>query len=251
MLAEERRAAILKEVNEANSVTAQELKEILGVSESTIRRDITQLSKEGKLIKVFGGAVSCGSDMPAEEPSVDDKSQLNIEEKRRIAAYASAMVRPGDFVYIDAGTTTGYLIEYLTEQNAVYITNAVSHARDLMKKGFRVFLIGGELKENTEAIIGADAVLNVQKFHFSIGFFGTNGVLPTQGFTTPDIREGLIKQTAVANTRKEGRYILADHDKFGVLAPVTFAQADAATVITDRDPGDMYKRSMQVKIASE
>lgn len=89
------------------------------------------------------------------------------------------------------------MIEYIRETQATYVTNALSHAKRLADKGFHVILIGGEPKSSTDAIVGAEAVVNLQKYHFSKGFFGTNGVEQNGGFTTPDAREAMVKQTAV------------------------------------------------------
>ena len=85
-------------------------------------------------------------------------------------------------------------------EKATYVTNALSHAKRLADKGFGIILIGGEPKSSTDAIVGAEAVLNLQKYHFSKGFFGVNGVDRMSGFTTPDAREAMVKQVAVKNT---------------------------------------------------
>ena len=66
------------------------------------------------------------------------------------------------------------MVNYIVEKNATYITNAFSHAKVLIKKGLKTILIGGELKGNTEAIVGEDAILQVKKYNFTKGFFGTN-----------------------------------------------------------------------------
>ena len=129
MLTEKRYEVILKCLNEKNSITVTELKELLGISESTIRRDLTALDKAGKLVKVFGGAVAVDSGFTTVEPSVAQKSGVNKEEKSRIAQYAASLISPNEFVYLDAGTTTGRMIEYITEKSAVFVTNAVSHAQ--------------------------------------------------------------------------------------------------------------------------
>jgi DeoR family fructose operon transcriptional repressor len=248
MLSEERKSEIVRIVNERNSVTVQELREIFGASESTIRRDITTLSREGRLVKVFGGAVALDEPSATEELSVRAKESINKDEKLIIARYAASLIRPGDYVYLDSGTTTGYMIPYLTEKNATYVTNAVSHARDLVRSGFRVLLIGGELKENTEAIVGADAILHIQKYHFSKGFFGTNGVNIKLGFTTPDVREALIKKVAILNTQAGARFILADHDKFGMMSSVTFSDFSGTVTITDKEPPELYAKSMEIMV---
>ena len=89
-----------------------------------------------------------------------------MEEKKKIAQYAAELIEEEDFIYLDAGTTTGYMIDALGHTNAVFVTNAVSHAQRLAAKGIKVFLIGGELKNSTEAVIGAQAMKNLQEYHF-------------------------------------------------------------------------------------
>ena len=230
MLTEQRYQIILDLLKEKKSVTATELKEILDTSESTVRRDITALHKAGKLIKVFGGAVALedGDTVSAYEPTV--------EEKRKIAQYAAGLIEDEDFIYLDAGTTTGYMIDALGHTNAVFVTNAVSHAQRLAAKGIKVFLIGGELKSSTEAVIGAQAMKNLQEYHFTKGFFGANGITKAEGFTTPDANEALVKQTAIE--RCKNRYILADHSKFGCISSVTFSAFVNAKILTDGCPAE-------------
>ena len=113
MLTEQRFDIILKLLEEKKSVTVTELRELLDASESTVRRDITALDKAGKLTKVFGGAVALNHKVTAYEPTVAQKSELNKEEKQKIAKYAASLITPDDFVYLDAGTTTGLMLEYL------------------------------------------------------------------------------------------------------------------------------------------
>ena len=251
MLSEERKGEILRIVNTNISATVQELRSILNVSESTIRRDITLLSREGRLVKVFGGAVALDNPPNAVELSVLAKETMNRDEKRAIAEYAASLIVPDDYVYIDSGTTTEMMIEFIREKNATYVTNAVSHAKGLVRRGLKVLLIGGELKENTEAIVGADAILHIQKYHFSKGFFGTNGVNMKLGFTTPDVREALIKRVAIQNTQPGSRFILADHDKFGQSSAVTFSDFGGTVTITDKYPGEIYSKAMELKIITK
>ena len=113
MLTEQRFDIILKLLEEKKSVTVTELRELLDASESTVRRDITALDKAGKLTKVFGGAVALNHKVTAYEPTVAQKSELNKEEKQKIAKYAASLITPDDFVYLDAGTTTGLMLDYL------------------------------------------------------------------------------------------------------------------------------------------
>ncbi len=232
MLTEKRQEQILRLVNQNGSVTVQELTEKFEASESTIRRDLNALHNMGALVKVFGGAIKNESIMQAKEERVESKIEKKKEEKQRIAQYAATLIEPEDFVYLDAGTTTGAMIPFLTERKATYVTNAVSHALHLAQRDFEVIVIGGEMKESTEAIVGNEAFNNLQKYNFTKGFFGTNGVDLNAGFTTPDISEALVKECAMKHARKV--YVLCDSDKFYKISPVKFGEFEDAFLITDR-----------------
>ena len=128
-----------------------------------------------------------------------------------------------------------------------YITNAFSHAKRLSEKGFHVILIGGELKGSTEAIVGAEAVLNIQKYHFSKGFFGTNGIDQKMAFTTPDINEALVKQVAMRNTQAENRYVLTTSDKFDKIYAVTFSGFEGSVILTEKMPGESFWKNINIQ----
>ncbi|MED9904484.1 MAG: DeoR/GlpR family DNA-binding transcription regulator [Lachnospiraceae bacterium] len=249
MLTEQRFEEILKLLEEKGTITVQELKEKLNASESTIRRDLTALHDNGKLIKVFGGAVALDSHMHTKDTQVADRRNVNKEEKIRIARYAAALIKADDFVYLDAGTTTGYMIDYIEEKQAVYVTNGVSHAKRLAAKGLKVILIGGELKSSTEAVIGSTAAIMLQKYHFTVGFWGTNGVNKKSGFTTPDHDEAMIKQISMGQTDK--RYVLCDHNKFSQVSTVSFGAFSDAMILTDRADGAEFKTWKNVRVVSE
>ena len=221
MLTEQRHEIILNLLSEKGSITVTELKDILNT-----------LDEQGRLTKVFGGAVEKINGVSTTELSVSQKADVNTEEKKKIAMYAARLVVPNDFIYIDAGTTTEYLIDYLEEKNATYVTNAVTHARKLAIAGFKVILIGGELKGLTEAVVGNQAIITIDRMNFNKGFFGTNGITEKSGFTTPDINEALVKETAFNHCHF--KYILADSSKFGETSAVTFGNIGEATILTDK-----------------
>lgn len=239
MLTEKRQEEIIKLVDAKGSVTVQELTEYFQASESTIRRDLNVLDKRGALIKVFGGAVQNDRKLTTREEKVSLRMELHQEEKLRIGKYAASFIEPEDFIYLDAGTTTGAMIPYLSEHSATFVTNAVSHALRLSENGFRVILIGGELKSSTEAIVGNEAFVTLQKYHFTKGFFGTNGISRHSGFTTPDINEAMIKECAMKHTRQA--YVLCDHSKFHQTTPVCFGEFTSARILTDRLPDESYQ----------
>ena len=244
MLAEERFHEILQLINERRTITVQELTELLGTSESTIRRDLAVLHNQGRLVKVHGGATALDSSFAATDDTVAVREDLNREEKNRIARYAASLVTAEDFVFLDAGTTTGLMIDHLTEKRAVFVTDAVVHAKRLAQKGFRVIVLGGEMKLSTEALVGAETVTALMRYNFTKGFLGTNGISLHKGFSTPDISEALVKEQAVKQCRE--RFILSDASKFSKISPVTFAQFSEATVITSSVTDGRYQNCTNI-----
>ena len=135
MLAEERFSLIMEQLNRKRTVTVQELCEALNTSESTIRRDLTELDRLGKLNKVHGGATLPDSRFLADEPTMEAKESQAVEQKCSIAQAAAKLINANDFVFIDAGSTTLELVRALAEDalKASYVPNGVAHARALTK----------------------------------------------------------------------------------------------------------------------
>lgn len=136
MLAEERFAMILNLLAEKRTATVQELCEALNASESTIRRDLTELARQGRLNKVHGGATLPDGQFLADEPTMAAKEALAVGQKRSIAQAAADLIRAEDFIYIDAGTTTLAMVRALSGPalEAHYVTNGIAHARLLAQK---------------------------------------------------------------------------------------------------------------------
>lgn len=248
MLTEERYLIITETVNREKSVGINTLCELLGASVSTVRRDLNALDEMGKIVKVHGGAVAV-SDETAQhelfERDVEEKAALFTEEKAAIAAFASQMIENGDFVFIDAGTTTAKLIELLPRRDATFVTNAFANAKMLAQRGFRVFLPGGEIKPSTEAIIGSECLMSLKNYNFTKCFLGANGISIKAGVTTPDVNEARIKEAVIQNSSKS--FILADHSKFDKISSVTFAQIFKVQIITDKIPDKKYAEFKTIK----
>ena len=232
MLTEERFAKIVKIVNQEGTVTVLELAQAIGISESTIRRDLNQLDKLGRIRKVHGGATAVVLMSDGRERNMQEKYSRNIEEKRAIAAYAATLVHANDFVFLDAGSTTEQMAEYLEENTALYVTNGITLAQKLAARGFKTMLLAGRVKASTDAVIGMEAVSSLARYHFTRGFFGTNGITVAEGFTTPDLEEAANKRAAMEHCRQ--CYVLADNSKFDTLSNVSFGELSKAKIITTR-----------------
>ena len=239
MLAEERAAAILSFIEQQGAASVAQLCQATGASEATIRRDLTQLHQQGRLNKVHGGAVALRGNFSMEEPDLTTKAQLHVEEKSAIGRYAAAQVNDDDFVFLDAGTTVLAMADHLAASRAGFVTTSIACAKRLSGLGRQVTVVGGQLKLGTEAIIGAEALAFLERYHFTKAFLGANGITVKQGCTTPDPEEAAIKRRAADQAYMT--YVLADSSKFGQTAAVTIRPLEKVCVITERIPDESFR----------
>ena len=210
MLFEDRILEILKIIQENGSIENSELLKVLNISEATLRRDLTYLEKENKIKRVRGGAIA--NNIVKNEISIKEKIN-NQESKRKIAKIAEQFISNGDYIYLDAGTTTYELIDYMKDKNVKVVTNGISNLEKLISNNIETYIIGGRVKEKTLAIVG------------------TKGI-NENGFSTHDVEEAILKRQAINNSNKV--YILADHSKFDMAYFSNVAKLEEATIITDK-----------------
>lgn len=245
MLTQDRQAKILDIVNRQGSVTVTRLTEILDTSESTVRRDLVSLARSGKINKVHGGATALNQEFIKLEDNIEEKLTKHTNEKTLIAQYAAAQVQNDDFVFIDAGTTTLLMTTFIKNSTATFVTNGIDHAKQLAKNGCNTIVLGGKLKQSTEAIIGLLAAKNLQNYSFTKAFIGANGISEKQGYTTPDTEEAMLK--AVTIEKSFVTYVLADSSKFNKVSAVSFGSIDCACIVTDRCPNEKLKKLTVIK----
>jgi len=226
ILKSERKQLILERIQAQQYVRLEELVEILETSESTVRRDLDELENEGKLRRVHGGAESTGN-LQLEE-SILEKSVKNVQEKREIAERAVQLIGDGDVIFLDAGTTTGLLIDYLHQENLTIVTNSVHHAVKLVERKIKTIIIGGFVKQSTDASVGAVAIDQIRQLNFDKAFLGMNGI-GKHYLTTPDVEEATIKRTVIDNAKES--YVLVDASKIGQFSFVKVAAIEKANII--------------------
>lgn len=229
MLTPERHRKITEVLGEKQVVTIQELVDATASSESTIRRDLSQLQKERKLKRVHGGASLLHQ--KSEELSVVEKSARNSSEKEKIAQFACDLIDNGDCIYLDAGTTTLKMIPFLQDKEVTVVTNAISHLDALTDHEIKTYLIGGLVKTKTKALVGSAAIQSLSSYRFDKVFLGINGIHLHAGFTTPDPEEAAVKQLAISLSQKA--FILADHTKFNEASFSKVAELNEAIIITN------------------
>jgi DeoR family transcriptional regulator, fructose operon transcriptional repressor len=232
MLTEERYNLIIERLQERGIVKLQELVDVSGASESTIRRDLIDLEARQLLRRIHGGATLLHP--KNQEPGMEEKTFTNVQEKSIIARLASNEIEDGECIYLDAGTTTLAMIPYIEAKDITVVTNGLSHVDALVNKRIRSYLLGGMMKMHTKAVVGSMALQSMDNFRFDRCFLGANGVDAEMGYTTPDPEEAMIKRRAhelAAHT-----YVLADSSKIGEVTFARLLDLQEAVLITESVP---------------
>lgn len=250
MLTTERHQLILNLLKEQQSIKIQELVELTSASESTIRRDLTELEELQKLERVFGGARRIDPNMP--EPSLSDKAAKHLKEKRLIARYAASLVKTGDAIFLDAGTTTAQMIPFLKGKDVTVVTNGLSHVEALADHGITSYLTGGFIKSRTRALVGPQATHSLENYRFDKSFLGVNGIHLVNGFTTPDPEEAAVKRRAGELSRS--CYVLADRSKYDNVSFAHVFDLSRSALIIDSLPEDAVEtieRQTTIKVVAQ
>ncbi|WP_075981887.1 DeoR/GlpR family DNA-binding transcription regulator [Bacillus massilinigeriensis] len=248
MLTPERHRIILQLLKEKNIVKIAELVEATDTSESTIRRDLTQLEQEKYLKRIHGGAARLQGKL--EELSMTEKAVKNNQEKQKIGQYAANLVEEGDCIYLDAGSTIYEMIQYLPK-DIVVVTNGLTHVNALIERGIHTYLLGGYAKPITKALIGRGALSSLELYRFDKCFLGVNGIHPQMGYTTPDQEEAMIKNVAVSLAREV--FVVSDSSKFSEISFAKIAELHEATIITNELDSDLeaqYSSKTTIKVVT-
>jgi DeoR/GlpR family transcriptional regulator of sugar metabolism len=225
MLTRQRQQLILERLRRDGQIVAATLSAELGLSEDTVRRDLRALAAKGLLQRVHGGA------LPA-SPAVADlaaRSEVEVEGKRAIALAAANMVRAGQVVFIDGGTTCLQLALALPAGlKANVVTHSPSIANALVQHpNVDVVVIGGRLFKHSAVTVGAAAVEAISRIHADCYFMGVTGISVRSGLTTGDLEEAQIKRTLM--TQAAETWVLASSEKLNAASPYVVAGCQQAT----------------------
>ncbi len=224
----ERERAIVELLADRSYIAVSELASSLGVSEVTMRGDLSTLEERGYLMRTRGGA------SPAIHRSILEHQKLHTEEKLRIAKRAAELVCNGDRIMIEAGTTTALITRYLVgKQDVQIVTNsmlAFSYSR--ANPTLNMILTGGNFRRETESLVGPIAERSLESFNARLAFVGTDGFSVARGMTT-QFTEGAEIVRAM-NARAEITWLVADSSKFDKVGFVSVLPLRAVHgIITD------------------
>lgn len=216
---------------EKENVSMEELCEEFDVSMNTIRLDVAALVKKGSIKKVYGGVCSNrqNSLVPFEE-----RKMRNSDMKKAVCRAVADLVEDGDIIYIDSGTTTMYLTDYLDKhKNVTVLTNNLNVImRAVPYENIQVICLPGILERKTNSFVSAETGKILERYNIKKAIFSATGVTESGDVTNSSSLEYEIKREAMRNSEK--KYLLLDSSKFGKSALLTFAHvADMDQIITD------------------
>ena len=233
--AKERRALILQLLKQKEEVQVTELSRTTGISEVTIRKDLTILQNRHLLVRTRGGAMRTPVENPNEEPSINKKREFNFKEKERIGEEAAKMIKDGDFIMLDSGTTTLEVARHLDRFHNLHIlTNSMPIATELVEyKRFDVVLLGGNVRINSQSSVGPLALAALRNFSKYKLFLGVDSFSIEHGVSTPNLEEALLNQIMVQQADKV--IAVFDSSKFNKRSFVHVADAaELDCIVTDR-----------------
>jgi DeoR/GlpR family transcriptional regulator of sugar metabolism len=221
----------------------EELSAQFGVTPSTIRRDLSQLTSQGIIAHTCGGAIPLGRQ---QEPSLLQRAMEGFEAKRAIARWAAEQVQPGETILLDAGTTVGAMGEFLRDMLDLVVVTAGLTALEALADAddVRVECIGGTLRHLSQGFIGPLAEATLQRLTFDRAFLGADAVHADLGICEAELVQTRLKEIMIERASKV--YVLAHAEKLGqrpfhAWAPIP----PGATLVTDAAATDAQTRPFE------
>ncbi|BAH52959.1 DeoR/GlpR family DNA-binding transcription regulator [Rhodococcus opacus] len=228
---EARRSEIVRLARSIGLASVDDLSAQFGVTASTIRRDLSQLTSQGLIARTYGGAIALD---PQQESSLRQRALEGFDAKRSIAEWAANQVRPGETILLDAGTTVGAMGEFLREiENITVIAAGLTALESLADAdSVRVECIGGTLRHLSQGFVGPLAEAALQRVTFDRAFLGADAVTADLGICEAELEQTRLKEIMIE--RADEVYVLAHAAKLGrrpfhAWAPIP----PGTTIVTD------------------
>ena len=236
MIASERYEKIVEMVDAQGIKNTKELAQILNVTEMTIRRDCEELEKQGKLIRVRGGAKSINKTKIVSD--FDDKKMQDrtdfFDEKDLVCRKAASFVEEGDCIFLDGGTSILPIVKYLAGKKVKIVTNSILLANMFQDSGSELFLIGGKYLPKYNMAVGSIALEMLGKFNFDYAFISCSGIDAKKKLIySADIETTEIKTKAMEIASK--KYLLSDSSKFDIKGFYNFSSCDKFDAVICND----------------
>lgn len=233
MLKRERQAYIVNQVNVHNRVLSASLCQEMNVSEDTIRRDLQELTEQGKIIKVHGGALShsfYNFSNPVDDVYLQD-------QKKVIAKKAASLIKNGMFVITGGGTTILEMAKNLPpDLKATFISGSIPAVVEYMQHpGIEIILIGDKVSKNSKITVGGEAIERIRQIKADLCFLGVNAISVEHGVTDNDWDVVQIKKAMIESAQKV--VCLSISEKINSFQPVQVCSINSVDMlITEAGP---------------
>jgi DeoR family fructose operon transcriptional repressor len=258
MLREERLLRITQQLMDEHKVQCEQLAHEFELTLASIRLDLAELERRGVAKKVYGGAVLAASPKDHNNNNKTDgpnlietrfaeRFDLQRSEKEAIGRAAANMIKDGETIMIDGGTTTYQVCRNLSDKRNLSIISSAYYNvwQELASRpNLQVFLTGGFLRAETLALVGEVAENMLQGFRAFKAILGIDAISLENGFTTMNFLEAGIKKHMIASSQE--LIIVADHTKFAKICPIPVAPlSKAAKIVTDSGTSPQIIRALQ------
>lgn len=228
----ERHQLILELISSKKKISVNELSKITGVSVVTIRHDLNYLEQQSYIKKYHGYAELLDRD------NVGDRVQINFSVKQSLAKYAATLIKNGDCIFIEGGSTNALLArELLSFDGELVVITICTYIASLLKEAsFDVILLGGLLQSKSENLVGPLTKIGIMQTHFNKAFLGIDGYHPDSGFTGRDMMRADVINCVIDKGTEN--IIIADSSKFGQIFSYTLSIGSTSAVsqiITDNN----------------
>ena len=247
MLNEERRLRIQGIVTQNKRILVKEISKEFDISEVTIRKDLEVLEKRGILSRVHGGAILNQSSV--HDIALTEKEHIYPKEKQLIGEKAAQLIKEGDIVLLDSGSTTTQIARNIRfKKDIKVVTNAVNIASELAGSEVEVILTGGFLREKSFSLVGPIAEDTLQHINADKLFLGVDGIHFEFGLTTPNLMEARVNQLMIKKSIEV--ILVSDSSKFGKRSMSFIADIGSVQqVITDKGiQGDDLRKLEELNV---
>jgi DeoR/GlpR family transcriptional regulator of sugar metabolism len=242
MLTSQRKKLILTRLTADGQIVAKELALELGTSEDTIRRDLRELAREGKLQRVHGGALPAS----AAVGDLRTRERVSPEDKLELGAMGASMIRPGQVVILDGGTTALQVARQLApDLRATIVTHSPTVAVEAAKQPYvDIIMLGGRLFRHSMVNMGAAVIDAASRLRADIYFMGVTGVHPDAGLSTGDAEEAAVKRAL--HERSAETVVLASAEKLMAASPfLVTSLADISLLVVPPETPNRVVRTLR------
>ncbi|MEC1374572.1 DeoR/GlpR family DNA-binding transcription regulator [Heyndrickxia oleronia] len=215
-----------------------ELTKELNVSIDTLRRDISLLTKQGKIEKIYGGVKIVEENFG--ESTIDERMVSHLKEKETIAQKCSEYIQDGDCIYIDSGSTTFQIAKYIkNKKKLTVITNSIPVILELLNSDIELIIIGGKIRRDERSVVTYEYLFNFSQLNIQKAFICASGITIEKGISDYNMEEAITRKKMIELSNEI--YVAADSTKFGKNVTIGIAPlSEIDYVITDHNINKLF-----------